>query len=537
MANLFGNVLFNDLKNTILLHPDTEMQNLILSCIEICEYSQEVCNAIEADLDKAAQDAKRERLRRQELELAENHPFLDFCFPSEPKSEKEAPSKPQLRLEKGRNRALTPEAVLVFLQLRGYLGSVTDQTNYNRLKDSSVLSDYLDLRGLNLPSKACLCETLSKITKETFSLIHKVQLDIVFQDHLDDFSWCGIDSTSIHASTDWPTDSSMMHRLLERAYKVGSSLHKFGLADFASQRIWKGLQELRSLNFEINLCCGKPRSRKKVRRAYRKVITRTDKVASEILRQLETRRNKLNATSGISGLDRERLQHAFILIEEDVASALHVLTYAEDRVFNGISLPAAEKIFSLSDTTAAYIKKGNREPVIGYKPQICRSGEGFITAFDVQPGNPADSACLVPLVHQHVDMTRCIPEVVSADDGYPSKANFDALNSEDGLKIDTVSFSGSKGKKLLDSIDEALWKSENYTSARNDRSSVESIIFTMKFKFHAHSFRRRNINNVRSELYEKILAHNSWRLFELRKKNNIPSLLERESECFLPKAG
>ena len=101
MANLFGNVLFNDLKNTILLHPDTEMRNLILSCIEICEYSQEVCNAIEADLDKAAQDAKRERLRRQELELAENHPFLDFCFPSEPKSEKEAPSKPQLRLEKG----------------------------------------------------------------------------------------------------------------------------------------------------------------------------------------------------------------------------------------------------------------------------------------------------------------------------------------------------------------------------------------------------------------------------------------------------
>jgi len=37
-----------------------------------------------------------------------------------------------------------------------------------------------------------------------------------------------------------------------------------------------------------------------------------------------------------------------------------VIQYADERVFHGKSLPAKEKILSLSDGTAAYIKKGSR---------------------------------------------------------------------------------------------------------------------------------------------------------------------------------
>jgi hypothetical protein len=33
----------------------------------------------------------------------------------------------------------------------------------------------------------------------------------------------------------------------------------------------------------------------------------------------------------------------------------------------------------VSDPDAGYISKGQRESVIGYKPQIARSGAGFIT--------------------------------------------------------------------------------------------------------------------------------------------------------------
>ncbi len=38
-----------------------------------------------------------------------------------------------------------------------------------------------------------------------------------------------------------------------------------------------------------------------------------------------------------------------------------------------IKLPSRDKILRISDSDAAYIAKGQRNPVIVYKPQIARS--------------------------------------------------------------------------------------------------------------------------------------------------------------------
>ncbi|NOY75353.1 MAG: hypothetical protein GXP32_06135 [Kiritimatiellaeota bacterium] len=78
-------------------------------------------------------------------------------------------------------------------------------------------------------------------------------------------------------------------------------------------------------------------------------------------------------------------------IEDDLLAAAGVIYYAEDRIFNDASLPASEKILSLSDETAAFIKKGGRDAVAGYKPQLVRSSNGFVTAIIVEKGNPATS--------------------------------------------------------------------------------------------------------------------------------------------------
>ena len=67
------------------------------------------------------------------------------------------------------------------------------------------------------------------------------------------------------------------------------------------------------------------------------------------------------------------LKRIMAQIEGYIADAIRVIAYAEDRVFHGKTLPSTEKVLSISDSDAAYIKKGNRNPVIGYKPQIVRS--------------------------------------------------------------------------------------------------------------------------------------------------------------------
>jgi len=76
---------------------------------------------------------------------------------------------------------------------------------------------------------------------------------------------------------------------------------------------------------------------------------------------------------------------------------------------------------SLSDSNAAYIQKGGREAVIGYKPQVGRSGNGFVSALITPEGNAADSGQLDPAIVEHIRCTKVIPAEVSTDDGYANQ--------------------------------------------------------------------------------------------------------------------
>ena len=161
-----------------------------------------------------------------------------------------------------------------------------------------------------------------------------------------------------------------------------------------------------------------------------------------------------------------------------------------------------QKIISLSDTTAAFIKKGQRNSVIGYKPQIGMSKKGFVCALIVESGNGADSKYLVPLVEKHIENCGVIPDFVSTDDGYSSA---EGRNSCLKLGVKDVCFSGAVGKKILG---EELWTDEKYTEGRRNRSAVESLMFSLKYVVHFGRLRRRGIEAVKSEMLGKIIAYN-----------------------------
>ena len=108
--------------------------------------------------------------------------------------------------------------------------------------------------------------------------------------------------------------------------------------------------------------------------------------------------------------------------------------------------------------------------------------------------------------------TAIIPETVTVDDGYSCRETRDNLLM---MPISTISINGAKGRKITPS---EKGESETYQSARNARSAVESLIFTLRFKFHLYRFTRRGFDAVKAELIEKILAYNLWRIAYLRKK-------------------
>ena len=119
---------------------------------------------------------------------------------------------------------------------------------------------------------------------------------------------------------------------------------------------------------------------------------------------------------------------------------------ADKRINRNEKIPAAEKVVSLSDQDAAMIVKGERETVVGYKPQLGRSKNGLITALIVPEGNAADSAQLRPTVDASIRRTGVIPSVLSFDDGYTNTKDRDYYL---GQGVDVVSFSGAKGRNII----------------------------------------------------------------------------------------
>lgn len=177
-------------------------------------------------------------------------------------------------------------------------------------------------------------------------------------------------------------------------------------------------------------------------------------------------------------------------------------------------MPAEEKTYSLADADAYMIQKGGRDPLVGYKPQIGRSAEGFISCFEVQRGNPGDSKRLEPMVRLHRKNTSVIPFSVSTDDGYSSGPNLDALTQ---MHVQQVSFSGAKGRKILG---EETYQLPEYEKMRNDRSAVESSIFTFKQKCNMRRFCRHGLAGVRKDMAEAVLAYNLWRIAYVRNRRN-----------------
>ena len=173
-------------------------------------------------------------------------------------------------------------------------------------------------------------------------------------------------------------------------------------------------------------------------------------------------------------------------------------------------MPSAEKLVSLSDGDAAFIIKGGWDTQLGYRPQLGKSGQGFVSALLVPPGNAADSGQLIPAVLDHWERTNVLPNLVSTDDGYSSRnAREDLLRT--GVAV--VSISGSKGKQITPEDD---WQRPDYQAARANRASVESLIFTLKDGYQFGQLQRRENPNVRAELMEKILACNFDQIIRVR---------------------
>lgn len=505
-----------DARNQVLCAADTELKEIWLEGLRLLDFEPKICEHIENDIDLAAKQEKKARLLDQAWLTEMTRPLPGM----EPMSVEELTELDAagLSLGTGRERLLDAESVFMFMLCRSHLDSVTSHKAIDRLWDSQMVNDYLAARGMRLPARTCILGYLNAIRPETREFIFRAQLRMLLADGLTDGDMLAIDSFSVSGNTSWPTDSRMLCMLLERAYRLGRKWEELNLPAFTEAYVPDWLSELRGLDFRINCAAGKPHSKKKIKKLYKKALRLCVKITDRLVKQYDRFSPVWRAVPFVPSR-RRQLDALVDEIDASLRAALRVYQYAGDRIFNGVVLPAAEKILSLSDDCASYIKKGGREPVIGYKPQIARDGNGFVTAFEIQQGNPSDSKRLVPVAEQHIEHMGYATKTLTVDDGYSSATNVRKLKE---LGFEIVSVSGSKGKAITSEQD---WESEAYRDARNARSAVESVIFTIRYKFSLYRFSRCGIEAVTAELMEKVIAYNLWRAATLRKRRAGPPAL------------
>jgi hypothetical protein len=484
--------------------PDTYFRDFLLEVEELARFAPEIIIAIEKDLDAHAKEKKI-------IRLADKKYYKNKMASLPGLSIKEQKILAEnLNIGIGRPR-MPAYLVYVFLMIRGFIGTLTSRQAKMFLLESMTLCGFLLKHKFEMPGITTILENVNMVSNATRDLVHDRQLKLIREEELDDFKETTIDSTSVEANSCWPTDAKILTGLLMRANRLGQKLDIFGLFNFQLGWMPKWLKQMDALEFSINLTAGKANSKGKLKKHYRRLLNRGQKAVAHLAKELEHFEQgapfKFMPPSRLVLLEKLVSQ-----VKQDIADAYKVIEYSNERIFRGKKLSSTEKILSLSDKAAAYIKKGSRNPVIGYKPQLGRSKNGFVSSLIVPEGNASDSGKLVPILLDSIQHTCVTPWLVSTDDGYASKLGRDTLLA---MGIDVVSISGAKGKKLTDKED---WNSEIYRNARRNRSAVESLMFTIKDGFNFGKLGRRGIDAVRAELLEKVLAYNCCRIVLLKKR-------------------
>ncbi len=487
----------------LLLAPtDTKMAKVLEEAVELIKKYPEMIERIKQDQKL---DAKKSKLSRVLDERWEEDQTLPLPLEEMLANGGDDFVAEDLELKVGRPR-LKAEVVYLFMALRGCYGAVCGESSWDRFADSMTLRYYLEPYMNRLPGRTTVLENLNAVSEETRGFIVDCQLAYILDIGLDDFSKQTIDSTSVHGNSAWPTDMHLIVSFLNDAYRLGQRLDRFELLNFHQWHVPHWLEELDALEFKVNLT-----SKKKGRRQVKKLYVRFVTKAKQVLDYLAKEHDHLDdLVIGVNLMPSRRasLTGLWNRLERGLMDSYILLDFTTDRVLGSgkTSREEYEHIYSASDRSARFIKKGGRETVFGYKIQLGRSANGFISSVLVPEGNATDSGQLLPMVQEHIKRTKVIPDLVSTDDGYSST---EGRSNVIKLGVKDVSISGSKGKKITPEED---WLKETYTDARSDRSAVESLMFTGKHCFEFGKFHRRGIASVRAEMLEKVIAYNFWRI-------------------------
>jgi len=505
-TNLTVQGLFQDVPELFATVEDSNFARFLEETLRIVQDNPRLLAMIEDDQDRHAKKKKHMRLKDKRWRNNQQSTLNGMEEPGE-----DIPEPEELTLEGGRPRT-EPIVVYILLVTRGYLGGVSSRQFQDFVAESRTLEVVMTNVGRDeVPARSTVSENVNGVSNETRRAIHRCQLEAITDEGLDDCQELSVDSTAVWADTAYPTDASILVKLAHRAVKQASRFEQLDESLENYQPHWTGfwLDKMRTCQYEIQHANHDGTYKK----WYRTLYNETQKIRDHLQQEADAFDKRFEPEE-FAPSRRKKIQQNQQAIRRDLNAIQQVLEYSRDRVLNNGSTAASKKVLSVADPDASWITKGGRDPVVGYRPRISRSSQGFVTELNVPVGNPSDSTQLVDAVNAHEANTGVTPDEVIADDGYANQAQRERLMDRE--EIEEVCITGAKGKRM---ISDERWENESYQQMRRKRSAVESSIFALKDGFCFGQLARRGANAVRAELLEDVIAYNFCHMQRVRSRN------------------
>ena len=391
-------------------------------------------------------------------------------------------------------QGLPAESVLRCALLKQYRQLSYQELAFH-LSDSASFQAFARLPGRLFPKKSALQSTISRIQAKTWERVNHCLLVDAKDERVELGKKVRIDSTVTETDIHAPTDSSLLWdgvRVMVRLLEAAQSMSGTAEIEFCNHRR-RAKKRARAIIYT--------RGKDKKAVLYRDLI----KVTMQSLGYLEKAKMVLSVTGGAT-LHMEawhaEVAHYLPLIKQ-------VVDQTQRRVFQGESVPAGEKVFSLFETHTDIIIKGNRDIQYGHKLNLSSGKSGLILDVVVEEGNPADTDRLLPMLKRHINHYGFAPKQVAADGGYASKDNLDGAKL---CGIEDVAFHKKRGLRIEDMV-KSTWV---YRQLRNFRAGIEAGISCLKRAYGLTRCIWKGLVHFKSFVWSSVVAHNLALLARLK---------------------
>ena len=390
--------------------------------------------------------------------------------------------------KQGRKSEYTSEQILrsllvMFIERDSYRDAVI------RIENSEFLQRFVGLGIKPMMDFSFLNKAFGILSDETWKTMNQMLAQYAKAQEKISSEKLRMDTTVYETNIHYPTDSSLLWDSFRTVARLIQQI-QWELPHLPLNHRFhdKKIKKL-ALFITRNGSSNTKSKKRKVKSTYRKLIARVNwivGVARHTLSVLEA-----------AGYDAVLLAHYIPLVEK-------VIYQAEQRVLQGVSLAADEKIYSLFEEHTELLKRGKAgKPIeFGHKILIAQTGEKFIHHYEVFPERQEDKELIRPALKAHKQLFGTGPDVLATDKGFYENMK-QILKLEE--KIPTVSIC-KKGRRNQAEYDRE--SSEEFKDGQRFRAGCEGSISVLKRVFKLGRCLFKGYKNYAASVGCAVFCHN-----------------------------